>query len=235
MAKDQARGRSRPRRNHDEKVERILEVSERLLRDGGLDSLSVSAVARDLDVAPNAVYWYFPSRDELIVATLRRMLAAIIKGKPRESKDVVEKILWFVERLHQLHDIRAGLKDRATASRVVAEYLKDLDSLLYEMLSNTFRPYIPQQNLDLAVTSFISTAQGTATSAMSARQRRAILEFSLRQLLNLDQSTAWRNGGNTSGSLESSNRSSPTTGPSSKRIPPDPSPSSESHRPPESP
>src|SRR6266576_5234113 len=89
--------KTRLSRGRDEKMDEILTVAERRLREGGYEALSVAALARELELAQNAIYWYFPSKDELFVATLRRMLERITSRKPSKAVGEIERILWFTD------------------------------------------------------------------------------------------------------------------------------------------
>src|SRR5205814_9350531 len=100
----------------------ILEVAERRLREGGYPALSVAAIARELGLAQNAVYWYFPSRDHLFVAALERILhRAVSTKKPPHDDDPTVMALWFVDRLGQFQPLLAAVHDRSRFSPSVAQ------------------------------------------------------------------------------------------------------------------
>ena len=52
----------------------MIDATERLICDGGLSSLTTQKVARECGVAEGTIYRHFPSRDELVVTTLRERL-----------------------------------------------------------------------------------------------------------------------------------------------------------------
>src|SRR4051795_5623340 len=108
--------RTRRAVSRDEKVEEILAVAERRLREGGYEALSVAALARELGLAQNAIYWYFPSKDELFVATLNRMLEKIVARKPSKQVGELEQILWFTDQFQVISGIRGAINERAGAS-----------------------------------------------------------------------------------------------------------------------
>lgn len=88
--------------DRDAKMGEILGLAERRLREDGYQGLSVAAIARELGLAQNAIYWYFPSKDHLFVAVLRRMLEEIAARKPRGEVGRRERILWFADQLEPL-------------------------------------------------------------------------------------------------------------------------------------
>lgn len=170
--------------SREEKVEEILELAERRLRRGGYEALSIAAIARELGLAQNAVYWYFPSKDELFVAALERMLGKIAAQKP-SSKEAseVERILWFTDQFEALSSLRGAMSERAQRSPVVAEFVARLDSLLSRMLSNTLSGRISAQELPLAVEAFRATVEGTFVKGFDRRTRRRVLTFTLERLM----------------------------------------------------
>ncbi len=54
--------------------EQLIDATERLICGGGLSSITTQNVARECGVAEGTIYRHFPSREELIVATLRERL-----------------------------------------------------------------------------------------------------------------------------------------------------------------
>lgn len=63
---------TRPDVDHDAKAAEILDAAEALLLRDGYDATKMAAIADRAGVASNAVYWYFPGKDELLAAVLRR-------------------------------------------------------------------------------------------------------------------------------------------------------------------
>jgi AcrR family transcriptional regulator len=167
----------------DEKVDEILAATEHRLHEGGYEALSVAAIARELGLAQNAIYWYFPSKDHLFVAALQRMLREIAARKPSKKVGEVERILWFTDQFAALSDLRGAMNDRARSSRVVADFVAELDSLLSRMLSNALRDHVPEDDLPVAVESFRATVEGTFVKGLGKRERRKVLSFALERLM----------------------------------------------------
>jgi AcrR family transcriptional regulator len=174
--------KTRPAESRDDKMNEILTAAEERLREGGYQALSVAAIARELGLAQNAIYWYFPSKDELFVATMNRMLEKIAARKPSKNVGELERILWFIDQFQVLSGLRAAMNDRAPRSPVVASFAEQLDALLSKMLSNVLREYIPAEELPLAVESFRATVDGTFVKGLDKRARRKLLTFTLRRL-----------------------------------------------------
>jgi len=169
--------------SRDEKEREILELAERRLREGGYEALSVAGIARELGLAQNAIYWYFPSKDHLFVAALERMLRDIAARKPSHRVGEVERILWFTDQFEALSDLRGAMNERARSSQVVAEFVGELDVLLSRMLSNVLRGRIRDEELPVAVETFRATVEGTFVKGLGRRDRRKVLRFALERLL----------------------------------------------------
>ena len=176
--------RKRPERSRDEKVEEILAAAERRLRDQGHAGLSVAGIARDLGVAQNAVYWYFPSRDHLFVAALRRMVAGLVTAKPPHDEGLTVQVLWFVDRLQSLGELRGALSERARSSAVAAEFLAELHSRLRGMLVNALRPHLAEADLDVAADSFLATVEGCIVQRLDEQRRHRVLAYALDRIVS---------------------------------------------------
>ncbi len=175
---------TRPKISRDQKLDEILASAEARLREGGYEALSVAAIARELGLAQNAIYWYFPSKDHVFVAALQRMLRRIADRKPRkQDADEVERILWFTDQFSELSDLRAAMRERARSSKVVAEFVEELDELLSRMLSNALRDRISAERLPLAVEAFRATVEGTVVKGLDRTARHQVLEFTLKRLI----------------------------------------------------
>jgi AcrR family transcriptional regulator len=175
--------RTRTNIDREAKEKEILDLAERRLREGGYEQLSVAALARELGLAQNALYWYFPSKDDLFVAVLRRMLADLAASKPRGDVGQRRRILWFTDQLEPLSRLRPALRERAQGSEVAAAFLEELEELLSRMLTNALRAEgVSEEDLPLAVEAFRAAVEGTYAKGMSQRRRRQVLEYVLDRL-----------------------------------------------------
>src|SRR5687767_12513554 len=91
--------------SRDTKVAEILDRAAARLQEGGLGALSVAALARELGVAHSAIYWYFPTKDHLVVAAFEHLVHGLLRRKPKTSTDVTEKVMWFVDQMGELYPV----------------------------------------------------------------------------------------------------------------------------------
>ena len=171
--------RNRHHLDRDDKVAAILAGGERRLRTDGVADFSVAALARDLGVAGNAIYWYFPTRDDLLVATVEHLLRGIVARKPPASGDLAARVLWFVEQLDALEHIRVGLSERARTSSIVADFLARLDAQGRGMLRNVLVGHVPERDLELAAQTLLATIDGLRLHALTRTERRRIVRYAL--------------------------------------------------------
>ena len=177
--------RTRTEVEREAKVDEILDAAVRRLDDGGYEALSVAGVARELGIAQNAVYWYFPSKDHLFVAALERMLRAIVARKPR-ARTLEGKVLWFVEQLEGMADVRAAMHDRARSSEVVAAFARDLHAVWRRMLTKVLSSRVPEQDLPAAADALLATIQGALLEQHTPAERRRLIAFALGRLVGED-------------------------------------------------
>jgi AcrR family transcriptional regulator len=167
----------------DAKIEEILEAAVERLRDGGYDALSVAGIARDLGLAQNAIYWYFPSKDLLFVAALERLMRSIVARKPRENQTLERKVLWFVDQLGELEHVRGSMYERARSSDVVADFVVQLHRAWRTMLSNVLAHQLSEPQLTLATDALIATIQGSFLQQTRAADRRRLVAFALERFV----------------------------------------------------
>jgi hypothetical protein len=66
---------------------------------------------------------------------------------------------------------------------VVAEFVEELDALLFRMISNALRAHVPADQLGVAVQTFRATVEGTFVKGLDKRKRRKVLRFALERLI----------------------------------------------------
>jgi AcrR family transcriptional regulator len=173
--------RTRTELDRETKRAEIVDAAEERLREGGYEALSVAAISRDLGLAQNAVYWYFPSKDHLFVAALERLIRSIAADKPR-GRGLESKVLYFSDELAQLTEVRAAMYERARSSDVVAEFVANLNAIWRKMLSGALASRIPEDQLPLAVDALLATIQGALLQGLNPPERKRVIRFALARL-----------------------------------------------------
>lgn len=130
---------NRPHLDHDAKADQILNVAEALLLRDGFETTTMAAIARGAGVSANAVYWYFPGKDEVLAAVLRRRLErglSIIEARPDASfpEQVKAGLAW----LDTTANLTAAIHERARHSAAVAEVHEAFHAAVSRRLEGAF-------------------------------------------------------------------------------------------------
>jgi AcrR family transcriptional regulator len=166
----------------DTKVDEIVAAARRRLVDGGFPALSVAAVARELGVAQGAIYWYFPTRDDLFVAAVERIFHDILSAKPRRGT-TVEHVLWFSDRLAEIQHLRLALHERATASEAARTFERDADALLLVMVEGALRGAVPAEELHDVASAVLALCEGALLRHGDRATRRRVIRFGYERLV----------------------------------------------------
>jgi len=95
-----SRGRRSARTSGDDRERAILESAERLLEEKALSEISVDDLAKGAGISRPTFYFYFPSRDAVVLTIIERMVPAVtVAGRDRALAMLTV-------------DPRAGLKQR---------------------------------------------------------------------------------------------------------------------------
>jgi len=166
----------------DVKVDEIVDAARARLLDGGYGELSMAALARDLGLAQAAIYWYFPTKDELFVAAVERILHDILARKPRRGT-TVERVLWLAERLHEFQDLRMSMRDRARSSEVVARFEADVTALFHVLLVSSLRDEVGNDDLDDVADAVMALCEGVLLRDVGRTRRRQLIRFGFERLV----------------------------------------------------
>lgn len=167
----------------EDKIEELVAIAERRLLAGGYQEMSVSAIAREIGIAPNAVYWYFPSKDALFVAVLERLLEKSLRAAQRvRTLPFTERLLWGVDKLHGIQHLATVVHERARESSIVADFAGRFHDLLRTMLVETLRPHVEPEALALATEAVIALVEGMFLHDVPKKQRDELILFVLERL-----------------------------------------------------
>lgn len=174
--------RKRTELDRTEKVDEILRHAVELLRTGGHEELSINRIARDLGLARAAVYWYFPSRDELFTAACARIFADAFADPPRRG-GIVSRIRWGVDRFARTYEIYSVLLQRASVDQSAADLLHSFDHRICEQLKRILAPRVPADQLDGTVETIVVFTEGLLGRRLPVAERDRRLTFALNALL----------------------------------------------------
>jgi AcrR family transcriptional regulator len=131
---------TRPHLDHEVKRKQILDAAEKLFLRSGYEATAMAAVARGAGVASNAVYWYFPSKDDLLAAVLaRRQQRALAALSALPTATVDEQLLAMLARLDEVASLTAAVHERARHSTAVAAIHEAFHRAADQLLQDAFR------------------------------------------------------------------------------------------------
>ncbi|HEX6394685.1 MAG TPA: helix-turn-helix domain-containing protein [Acidimicrobiales bacterium] len=178
---------ARTRIDRQAKMDEILASAQKRLVSGGYHNMSVAGIARELGLAQNSIYWYFPSKDDLFVAVLRQMLAELATKKPSPGRGLVSQVLWTTDQMYELASLRAELRERAKHTAAAADFDRELDRLLRHLVIHAIEGNVPSDQLDLSATAFLATVEGTIRMGLPRNQRHRTIQFALEKLLSRER------------------------------------------------
>jgi AcrR family transcriptional regulator len=131
---------TRPDLDRDIKRAEVLDAAETLLLRDGYDNTAMAAIARAARVANNSVYWYFPSKDDLLAAVLRRRQErALAEAADLATSSLQERVLALLAQLDQVANLTAAVHERASHNPAVAEMHQAFHATAERELAKGFR------------------------------------------------------------------------------------------------
>jgi AcrR family transcriptional regulator len=171
--------------DRDLKVAELIEAAEVLFAAGGYVGTTMTSIAAKAGVAPNAVYWYFPSKDHLLVAVLDRKLEqAMADASSGLPEDLGETINVGLRRLGSYPDLGALVHQRAPHSAVVA----DFHNRLHQILRGFLIAAVEKQGrrgaeAELIADTIIAVLDSDPDHGGPRRKREELLEYLFTRLL----------------------------------------------------
>jgi AcrR family transcriptional regulator len=124
----------------DAKRSEILDAAEAMFLGDGFEGTRVAAIAQRAGVANNAVYWYFPSKDDLLAGVLQRRLErALAEQQEPQTAGFDAQVLGLLARLDEVAILTATVHERAAHSPSVAVVHEAFHRAADELLRGLFR------------------------------------------------------------------------------------------------
>jgi TetR/AcrR family transcriptional regulator, ethionamide resistance regulator len=115
----QGRGRRPVRASGDDRERAILENAERLLEERPLSEVSVDDLARGAGISRPSFYFYFPSKDAVVMTIIERFVPAAAASREETLKMVAEDPRAGIRQA--IGDIYAAFRDRPGVATAGAE------------------------------------------------------------------------------------------------------------------
>lgn len=169
------------KRNIDLDVKRkeLEDIAARLFMENGFEATSMSRISRALGVAPNTLYWYYPSKDELLVGVLNRQLSDSLKGLPSlAGLPLREQMAWALQQFEQSRALMNTVHSKLDQSPVIRDWHEDFHRFVEAVVVRTLnaKGISDQQAATLAtVATFL--VEGLLAHPHSKQQRDNVLDW----------------------------------------------------------
>ncbi|MFL5833446.1 MAG: TetR/AcrR family transcriptional regulator [Solirubrobacterales bacterium] len=157
------RGRRSARTNGDDRERAILASAERLLEEKPLNEISVDDLAKGAGISRPTFYFYFPSRDAVVLTIIERMIPAItVAGHDQTLATIAEDPKAGLKQT--LSDIYATFKEREAVVLAAAE-LRTTNQEARELWARIMESWVS----DVTAIIEVERASGAAPEGIPAR------------------------------------------------------------------
>jgi AcrR family transcriptional regulator len=153
---------NRPHLDRDAKAAEILDAAEALLLRDGFEATTMAAIARGAGVSTNAVYWYFPGKDDVLAAVLRRRLErSFSRFAAHPDAPLLAQVKAGLAELDTTANLTAAIHERAKHSAAVAEVHDAFHAAVGRRLEEAFGAAgLAESDARLATAALVSLVEG---------------------------------------------------------------------------
>lgn len=159
------------------KQEEIEAAAARLFIEHGYEATSMSMIAKQAEVAPNTLYWYYENKDDILVATLNRLVAngvaeyALVGDKP-----LSEQMLWLIEQFEQVSKLISTVHARLDHSPVIRAWHDQFHLMLdHLVVTQLCSQGVSSTQAKLMATIGTFVVEGLLSHPHSKKQRETIV------------------------------------------------------------
>jgi AcrR family transcriptional regulator len=156
--------------------EAILDTAMRILREEGLDAVTMRRLATELDTGPASLYVYIRNRDELLNALLDRVGAMVSLEEPDPGR-WREQVHRMVDGILKVMEEHRGIARVAVANVPTGENsLRFADNLLGVLLAGGVTPRDAAWACDILPLITVASAVETATYQERGAEQGAVVD-----------------------------------------------------------
>lgn len=161
------------------KKKELEDTAARLFMENGFEATSMSHISRELGVAPNTLYWYYPSKDELLVGVLNRQLSDSLKELPSlAASPLREQMAWALRQFEQSRALMNTVHSKLDQSPVIRDWHEHFHSFVEAIVVRTLNANgIGHQQADTLATVATFLIEGLLAHPHSEKQRNDILDW----------------------------------------------------------
>lgn len=161
------------------KKKELEDTAERLFMENGYEATSMSRIAQALGVAPNTLYWYYASKDELLVGVLNRLLSDSLRQLPTAtSAPLREQMAWALQQFEQSRALMNAVHSKLDQSAVIRDWHERFHSFIEAVVVHKLKANgISDQRAGMLATVATFLLEGLLAHPHSETQRNDILEW----------------------------------------------------------
>jgi TetR/AcrR family transcriptional regulator, regulator of autoinduction and epiphytic fitness len=175
---------ARNKRNIDAQIKRdeIIAGALELFLQHGFDDTSMATVSRRAAIAPNTVYWYFASKDELLLATLDKVLQERASAYLSERFDTpLQRLTWVMAQFDTFKQLMSAVHARLASSPLIRDWHDRYhQGLEHFITAHLMKQGQAQEQAQLMATIGTFVIEGLLSHPHSDAQRQAILNWLVR-------------------------------------------------------
>lgn len=164
------------------KQEEIEAAATRLFVERGYDATSMAQVAEQAGVAPNTLYWYYKNKDDMLVATLNRLVGQGLSEYAQMANQPLDaQLLWLLGQFEQFSALVTTVHARVEHAAAVREWHANFHMMLDQLMIARLQAQgvaAEEAGLLATVTGFV--VEGLLSHATPQPQREAIVQWLLR-------------------------------------------------------
>ncbi|MCU5784601.1 TetR family transcriptional regulator [Alcanivorax balearicus MACL04] len=163
----------------DVKKKALEETAARLFMTCGYEATSMSRIAQELGVTPNTLYWYYASKDELLVGVLNRLLSDSLKQLPPiMGSSPKEQISWALQEFEQSRALVNTVHGKLSQSALIRDWHERFHRALESAVVHTLKAKgISTEQARILATVATFLVEGLLAHPHTEKQRDDILEW----------------------------------------------------------
>lgn len=145
----------------------------------GFENTSMAMISRSAEIAPNTVYWYFKGKDEVLLATLDRLLQTEVAAFQQKAfRSALQRLTWVVDKFTQYQQLVSAVHARLEQSPAIREWHDRYHLVLESFIAaHLAKEGLSAERAQLMATVGTFVIEGLLSHPHSAAQRKAILAW----------------------------------------------------------
>lgn len=163
-----------------DKVDELLDAAESLFRERGFPGTTTAQIAKAAKVSERTLFWYFPSKDHVLVAVVERAAARIdasLRRRGWPTDDPAEDLYRVLQAMRALRHLLPAMHQRAEASKHVADARRRFGAAHRRGIAAVLRELgTPEEDLEASTVIVTCFVDGVLLRNVRGRELRRLCE-----------------------------------------------------------